>query len=48
MPLQNHGEGAVLYCFIFLFFAAWGAGEWSLDALRRRRTSVASREATVH
>ena len=37
VPLQNHGEGAVLYCFIFLFFAAWGAGPWSLDALRARR-----------
>ena len=48
MPIQNHGEGAVLYCFIFLLFAAWGGGEWSLDALRARRTGVARREATVH
>ncbi len=36
-PIQNHGEPAVLFCFIFLFFAAHGAGEWSLDALLRRR-----------
>ena len=36
-PIENHGEPAVLYCFLFLFFAAWGAGEWSLDALRARR-----------
>ena len=37
-PVQNHGEPAVLLCFIFLFFAAHGAGPWSLDArLRRRR-----------
>jgi putative oxidoreductase len=35
-PIQNHGEPAVLFCFIFLFFAAHGAGAWSLDALRRR------------
>ena len=35
-PAQNHGEPAVLFCFIFLFFAAYGAGEWSLDALIRR------------
>ncbi|HRY30505.1 MAG TPA: DoxX family protein [Elusimicrobiota bacterium] len=35
-PIQNHGEPAVLLCFIFLFFAAHGAGNWSLDALRRR------------
>ena len=39
-PIQNHGEPAVLLCFIFLFFAAYGAGDWSLDALfRRRKTS---------
>ena len=34
-PIQNHGESAVLLCFIFLFFAAYGAGEWSLDVLLR-------------
>ena len=48
LPLQNHGEGAVLYCFIFLFFAAHGAGQWSLDALRARRTGAVRRPATVH
>lgn len=38
-PIQNHGETAVLLCFIFLFFAAHGAGIWSVDGLldRRRR-----------
>ena len=37
-PVQNHGEPAVLLCFIFLFFAAHGAGPWSLDArLGRKR-----------
>ena len=36
-PIQNHGEPAVLLCFIFLFFAAHGAGEWSIDAILRRR-----------
>jgi putative oxidoreductase len=35
-PIQNHGEPAVLLCFIFLFFAAHGAGAWSLDALIAR------------
>lgn len=34
-PMLNGGEGAVLYCFIFLFFAAAGAGAWSVDAARR-------------
>ena len=36
-PIQNHGEPAVLFCFIFLFFAAHGGGEWSLDSLCRRK-----------
>ena len=36
-PIQNHGEPAVLLCFIFLFLAAHGAGDWSVDAVIRRR-----------
>ncbi len=37
-PIRNHGEPAVLLCFIFLFLAASGPGPWSLDhAIRRRR-----------
>lgn len=36
-PIQNHGEQAVLFCFIFLFMAAWGGGEWSLDRLIGRK-----------
>ena len=36
-PILNHGESAVLFCFIFLYMAAHGGGEWSLDALIRRR-----------
>ena len=35
-PLKNGGEGAMLYCFVFLYLAAAGAGPWSLDALRRK------------
>jgi putative oxidoreductase len=35
-PTENQGEVAVLYCFLFLFIAATGAGIWSLDALRRK------------
>ena len=38
-PVQNHGEPAVLFCFIFLYLAFAGPGPWSLDAmLFRRRT----------
>jgi putative oxidoreductase len=36
-PIQNHGEPAVLLCFIFLFFAARGASDWGIDAIWRRR-----------
>ncbi len=38
-PVENKGEPAVLYCFLFLFVAAHGAGIWSLDALRVRSTA---------
>ena len=31
-PSLNHGELAVLYCFIFLYLVFAGAGAWSLDA----------------
>jgi putative oxidoreductase len=30
-PAVNQGELAILYCFIFLYFAAHGAGAWSID-----------------
>lgn len=39
-PLENAGEPAVLFCFIFLYIATQGAGLWSVDAAstsRRRR-----------
>ena len=34
-PLLNMGEGAILYCFAFLYLAAAGAGPWSVDHLRK-------------
>jgi putative oxidoreductase len=30
-PILNHGELAVLYCFVFLYLAAAGGGPWSID-----------------
>ncbi len=36
-PLGNGGELAVLYCFVFFYLSAAGAGPWSLDALLRQR-----------
>ncbi|HEX8494361.1 MAG TPA: DoxX family protein [Pyrinomonadaceae bacterium] len=35
-PVQNQGMPAILFCFIFLYMAAQGGGDWSLDALLRR------------
>jgi putative oxidoreductase len=35
-PILNRGDGAILYCFIFLYIAFAGAGPWSLDALLTR------------
>ena len=37
-PAMNGGEAAVLYCFVFLFLALAGGGEWGLDARVRKRT----------
>ena len=36
-PVQNQGEAAVLFCFIFLYMAARGGGDYSLDALLWRK-----------
>ena len=33
-PIQNGGELAALYCFMFLFIAANGSGSWSVDEMR--------------
>ncbi|HEY3120973.1 MAG TPA: DoxX family protein [Vicinamibacteria bacterium] len=33
-PTINNGVAAVLYCFLWLYFSAAGAGPWSLDAKR--------------
>ena len=35
-PIANGGETIALYCFVFLYFAAAGAGPWSIDAMRRK------------
>lgn len=33
-PVNNGGDAAILYCFVFLYIACAGAGSWSVDALR--------------
>ncbi len=32
-PVQNGGDAAILFCFIFLYIAAAGGGPWSVDNL---------------
>jgi putative oxidoreductase len=41
VPLLQQRALAVLYCFLFLFFALAGPGTWSLDAMRRHRAETA-------
>ena len=36
-PIANGGEIIALYCFIFLYIAARGAGIWSVDGMRSSR-----------
>ena len=38
-PLQNGGEIAVVYCFVFLYIAAQGAGVLSIYSMRNRSSS---------
>lgn len=43
VPMLNQGELAVLYCFIFLYFAVAGAGAWSLDGVLTRSRKAVTR-----
>ncbi|WP_188074662.1 DoxX family protein [Pusillimonas sp. ANT_WB101] len=36
LPVLNGGDAAVLFCFVFLYIWAAGAGPWSIDALRHK------------
>jgi putative oxidoreductase len=40
IPLTNGGEASAIYCFLWLYVAAHGAGTWSIDSLIRRRTPI--------
>jgi putative oxidoreductase len=39
IPLLNHGELAVVYCFVFLYLCIAGAGPLSLDSLIWKKSS---------
>jgi putative oxidoreductase len=35
-PIQNHGELAVVFCFVFLYIATRGSGSYSVERLLKR------------
>jgi putative oxidoreductase len=39
-PAVNMGEGAILFCFVFLYIAAAGPGAWSIDSARLRNAPI--------
>lgn len=40
-PVLNQGHPAILFCFVWLYVSAAGAGTWSIDAMRRRDAAPA-------
>jgi putative oxidoreductase len=45
-PVLNHGEAAMLFCFVFLYITAAGPGPLSVDALSSRTGDVNSAIST--
>ncbi|HVJ00418.1 MAG TPA: DoxX family protein [Sphingomonas sp.] len=43
-PVNNGGDAAILYCFVFLYLAFAGPGPWSLDTLGDGEARAASSE----
>lgn len=39
-PAQNGGVAAILFCFVFLYIVAAGAGPFSVDAMMKRKQGV--------
>lgn len=44
-PVLNGGENVVLFCFVFLYFFAAGAGRYSVDSMLASRRGLG--EATI-
>jgi putative oxidoreductase len=40
IPIVNHGEAAVLYCWVFLFIFFYGPGLISIDAMMKRGSTT--------
>ena len=41
-PINNEGDAAILYCFVFLYLFAAGGGPWSLDNWLRGKAQPAA------
>ena len=39
-PIMNGGVDALLYCFVWFYFSAAGAGPWSIDAILMKRREL--------
>ena len=39
-PVNNGGDAAILYCFVFLYLVFVGPGAWSVDGSREHRSVV--------
>ena len=39
-PVNNGGDAAILYCFVFLYLVFAGPGAWSVDGVRTRTTAT--------
>jgi putative oxidoreductase len=37
-PVQNQGDAAILFCFVFLYLVAAGGGPWGLDRALFKRS----------
>ena len=44
-PVNNGGDAAILYCFVFLYLFAAGGGPWSLDNWLRGKDQVTAMRA---
>ena len=52
-PIENNGEPAALYAWMFLLLAAFGPGPWALERLlsaarREPRSAAAAEQATAN
>ena len=42
IPVSNGGDGAVMFCFVFLYLVFAGPGAWSVDGALGSRRSLAT------